>query len=44
MGLSTSNKPLSERIEESKKDVFMQKAVAKAQAAKWEKRAGARDT
>ena len=43
MGLSTSNKPLSERIEESKKDVFMQKAVAKAQDAQWEKREGARE-
>ena len=42
MGLSTSNKPLSERIEESKRCVYA-KAVAKAQDAQWEKREGARE-
>ncbi|MET3561066.1 hypothetical protein ABID30_000137 [Enterococcus rotai] len=31
MGLTTSTKPFKQRLEESKNDVFMQKAVAKAQ-------------
>jgi L-lactate dehydrogenase complex protein LldF len=42
MGLSTSTKTFSERIEDSKKDTFMQKAVAKAQDDQWLKREGAR--
>lgn len=43
MGLTTSTKPFKERLEDSKKDVFMQKAVAKAQDDQWIKREGARD-
>lgn len=43
MGLTTSTKPFKERIEESKQDVFMQQAVAKAQDAQWIKREAARE-
>ncbi|RHH68132.1 MULTISPECIES: LutB/LldF family L-lactate oxidation iron-sulfur protein [Vagococcus] len=43
MGLTTSTKPFKERLEDSKKDVFMQQAVAKAQDEQWVKREGARD-
>lgn len=43
MGLTTSTKPFKERIADSKKDEFMQKAVAKAQDAQWIKREGARE-
>lgn len=43
MGLTTSMKPFKERIADSKKDEFMQKAVAKAQDAQWIKREGARE-
>ncbi|MGY3766595.1 LutB/LldF family L-lactate oxidation iron-sulfur protein [Vagococcus vulneris] len=43
MGLSTSTKPFKERIEESKKDKFMQQAVAKAQDTQWVKREDTRD-
>lgn len=42
MGLTTSTKPFKERLEESKKDLFMQKAVAKSQDDQWIKREGAR--
>lgn len=43
MGISTSSKPFKVRLEDSKKDVFMQQAVAKAQDTQWVKREGARD-
>lgn len=43
MGLTTSTKPFKERIEESKQDIFMQQAVAKAQDAQWIKREAARE-
>lgn len=43
MGLTTSKKSFKERLEDSKKDVFMQKAVAKAQDDQWIKREGARE-
>ena len=36
MGISTSDKPYLERIEDAKSDHFMQAAVAKAQDVKWE--------
>lgn len=42
MGLKTSDQPFKVRLEESKKDLFMQDAVAKAQDAQWIKREGAR--
>lgn len=42
MGLRTSNQPFARRLAESKQDIFMQKAVAKAQDDQWVKREGAR--
>ncbi|GBG95929.1 LutB/LldF family L-lactate oxidation iron-sulfur protein [Lactococcus termiticola] len=43
MGLSTSTKTFAERVEDSKKDEFARKAVAKAQDAQWDKRETARE-
>ncbi|MCI1921441.1 MAG: LutB/LldF family L-lactate oxidation iron-sulfur protein [Liquorilactobacillus nagelii] len=40
--LSTSNEPFLTRIKESEDDKFMQKSVAKAQDAQWEKRPASR--
>ena len=42
MGISTSDKPYLERIEDAKSDHFMQAAVAKAQDAQFIKRTKAR--
>lgn len=42
MGIATSTKPFVERVEEAKKDKFMQASVAKAQDAQWDKREAAR--
>lgn len=42
MGISTSDKPFLERVEEAKQDHFMQAAVAKAQDAQFIKRTQAR--
>ena len=42
MGISTSDKPYLERIEDAKSDHFMQAAVSKAQDAQFIKRTKAR--
>lgn len=42
MGLETTNKPFLTRVKESEQDKFMQKSVAKAQDAQWDKREAAR--
>ncbi len=43
MTIKTSDEPFLTRLKESEQDKFMQKAVAKAQDAQWDKRTAARN-